>query len=131
MTKQGNKSKTQANPKNYSEASRTGSNRNVLKLFSWNIESRNSHGNSKFDDPLFLKTLGDRDIICLQETKGPVYLENFRSFNKNRTDSTSGGVSILVKNELNRGVTVINSSCNRDIIAVKLDKHFLTLKSTS
>ena len=87
-------------------------------MLSWNIESRKSNGNSKFDDPLFLKTLGDRDIICLQETKGPVYLENYRSFNKNRTDSTPGGVSILVKNQLNRGITVIKSSCNRDIIAV-------------
>ena len=65
-------------PKNFTTANRTGDYRNVLKLFSWNIESRNSNKDSKFDYLSFLRTLGDRDFICLQETKGPVYLPNYR-----------------------------------------------------
>ena len=40
MTKHKSKPKTQASPKNYSKANRTGSSRNVLKMLSWNIESR-------------------------------------------------------------------------------------------
>ena len=94
-------------PKNLTTANRTGEFRIVLKLFSWNIESRNTNKESKFNDLSFLNILGDRDVICLQETKGPVYLENYRSFNNNRSDSTSGGVAILVENELSKGVSAI------------------------
>ena len=78
--------------------------RGVLKIVSWNIESRTSEGCSKFDDSEFLKNIIQNDIICLQETRGPVYLENHRSFNSNRENSKSGGVAILVKNELSRGM---------------------------
>ena len=113
-------------PKNFTTANRTGDYRNVLKLLSWNIESRNTNKDSKFNDLKFLRILGDRDFICLQETKGPVYLPNYRSFNINRVDSTSGGVAILVKNELSKGVSVIKSDCTRDILAIKLNKLFLT-----
>ena len=50
-------------PKNFATANRAGDYRNVLKLLSWNIESRNSNKDSKFEDLAFLRILGDRDFI--------------------------------------------------------------------
>ena len=100
--------------------------RGILKVVSWNIENRKNTTGSKFEDNNFLAKIIENDIICLQETKGPVYLEGHRSFNNNRENSTSGGVAILVKNELSKGVSLLKTpdTHTNDIIAVKLDKNF-------
>ena len=65
--------------------------RSKLKIITWNINSRNmSHEGSKFMMPDFKTILNMNDIICLQETKGQVKLENYKAFNSNRPDSKSG-----------------------------------------
>ena len=103
--------------------------RNSLQIVSWNIECQNSSTiGCKFDDGEFAAFLGKHDIICLQETKGAVSLPNYRSHNQNRADSRSGGVAILYKNELSRGISRIKINSNPDIIAIKLHKNFFSTK---
>ena len=121
-------SRSKSNIKNNNPSN---SNRGGLKIISWNIESRNDATESKLHDTDFLKVITKNDIICFQETWGPVYLANHRSFNSNRTDSKSGGVAILVKNNISKGVSLIKTpnTSTTDIVAIKLSKYFSKLKT--
>ena len=103
-----------------------------LKILSWNIRSRNTtlEGNT-FNIPEFRSVLEQHDIICLQETKAVINLENYRCFNSNRKlknsdkiNSKAGGVAILVRKEIEKGITRITSKSTPDAIIIKLSKHY-------
>ena len=102
----------------------------TLSILSWNIQSHSSKefGN-KFLDREFLKNLYDSDIVCLQETKGPIKLANYAAFNSCRPASRSGGVSILYKKELSRGISRFNTKITPDAVIAKLNKNFFQLKT--
>ena len=102
--------------------------KSVLKLLSWNIQSSSSICGSKFDDPLFSNIFKDHDIICLQETRQSVKMNNFRAICNLRPGAKSGGVSILYNNGLVGGVDRINKNKgNNDIVICKLKKSFFKL----
>ena len=69
------------------------------------------------------------DIVCIQETKGPIKVTNYRAFNNNREwgARAGGGVAILVKNTISNGVSKIGTSLTPDAIAIKLNKNYFRL----
>ena len=97
--------------------------RNNLIVTSWNIQSRRSSEGDKFQDDDFLKYF-THDIICLQETKGPIKLKNYKAFNSNRSDSLSGGVAILYKPEIAHGISLYKTSISPDFLVIKFHKSF-------
>ena len=105
--------------------------RNKLEILSWNIQSRNSRveGN-KCLQPDFLKLITSADLICLQETKKPIKIQNYRCYNSNRPGGPKlgGGVAILVDNKIRQGATRVSTPTTHDAIAVKLSKHFFNTK---
>ena len=94
---------------------------------SWNIRDRIEDKANKFEIADFIKKFQNADILCLQETKGPVKLENYLAFNSNRKQSRSGGVAILVKSNIRKGVTQIKINETPDAIAIRLNKSFFKL----
>ena len=79
----------------------------------------------------FRAILDHHDIICLQETKATINLENYRCYNSNRKlsnsdeiNTKSGGVAILVRKELDIGITRITSKLTPDTLIIKLSKHY-------
>ena len=104
----------------------TVSNRRSVSIVSWNIQSRNSsHTGNKFNDPAFRKIFENHDIVCLQETKNDIKIENYCCYNNTRSGGpkAGGGVSILLKNTIKRGVKLISKTLP-DIIVVQLNKNF-------
>jgi exonuclease III len=99
-----------------------------LKIMSWNI-----HDIRMKDEGLksSLKDINDllmaNDLICLQETKEPVKIADFRCYNSNRKTSRSGGVCICIKNDISKGVVSINTKNCEDVVAVKLKKSFFAM----
>ena len=88
--------------------------KNNLKVLSWNIRSRNTLEGNKLNIAEFRSILERHDIICLQETKAIINLENYKCYNSNRKLSNSdkinpksGGVAILVRKELSKGIVRI------------------------
>ena len=95
----------------------------LQKIISWNIQSTNTNSSSKFEDPQFCAIFEHCPFVCLQEIRQPVKYPGFRSFNNTRRDQKHGGVCILIKNEIARGVKEVKSSIE-DVVACKLDKYF-------
>ena len=89
-----------------------------LSVTSWNINDRMGDKHNKFDDPDFIKHLNS-DIICLQETKAAIKVDNCTVYNKNRPDSRSGGVAIMFNNNLKPGITNVPTTHN-DIVSTVL-----------
>ena len=96
----------------------------TISILSWNIENQRSHEGNNFLDKEFTKNFSGVDIICLQETKGHVKYPNYKAYNSSRPDSISGGVSILLKNELSRGISRFHSKVTPDAVIAKLDRNF-------
>lgn len=99
-----------------------------LKFLSWNIhDMRLKEEGLKSSLKEFMEILLQNDLICLQETKEPVKIADYRCYNSNRKSSRSGGVCIGVKNDISKGVVPIDTSCCEDVVAVKLKKWYFGL----
>lgn len=102
--------------------------RHILQLMTWNVHDiRLRDEGIKTNIPDFQNIINATDIVCLQETKEPVKISNYRCFNSNRHSSRSGGVCIAIKNDISKGVIAINTKCCNDIVAVKLKKSYFGL----
>ena len=94
---------------------------------SWNIQDCVGDSTNKFEVSEFLSHITNNSIICLQETKAHIKLDGFISYNSNRKSSRSGGVCILAKNCIRKGISHIPCPESDDIVAIKLDKHFFQM----
>ena len=90
---------------------------------------------NKIKDHDFLDSIKKNDFITLVETwvsgKISVDIEGYYCFNKSRRKAKkakrySGGISVLVKKSLRKGVKLFSSKSNR-LVWWKLDKHFFNL----
>ena len=95
-------------------------------ILSWNIQDSVGDKTNKFEIAEFVSLFSSYSIVCLQETKLLVKIEGFMSYNSLRSDSRSGGVCILIQNNLRKGITSIKCECE-DFVVIKLDKHFFKL----
>ena len=99
-----------------------------MSIISWNIQSVNSPNDaypSKLLNPDFTQILGGGDIVCLQETKGPIKIPGYVFHDSLRPGHKSGGVSIGYKRGLQTGIrTIKGATGNPDIIICRLDKNF-------
>ena len=87
--------------------------KNSIKILSWNIQSPSSVDGSKFEIESFQNVFKDHDIACLQEIRREVHLVGYRSICNIRKDGKSGGVGILIKNELIEVIEFIkNTECS-------------------
>ena len=77
--------------------------KNNLKVLSWNIQSPSSFEGNKFENSEFQKIINEHDFACLQEIRRDIHLAGYRSICNTRSDKKSGGVGILIKNELSVG----------------------------
>ena len=84
--------------------------KNNIKLLSWNIQSPSSTEGNKFKDDSFSKIIAGHDLVCLQETRREVHLSGYRSICNTRKDKKSGGVAILIRNELVEGIPALASA---------------------
>lgn len=75
----------------------------------------------------FLKNINGMDVVCLQETKGPVKVANYKCYNSNRKNSRSGGVCICIKKELIGGIKRIDNAKHDDCVAVKFMKKYFKI----
>ena len=98
-----------------------------LKILSWNIQAPSSFEGNKFDNESFQQTIKGHDFACLQEIRRDVHLTGYRSICNTRNDKKSGGVGILVKNSLIKGVELIKNTENSDFLICRLDKEFFNL----
>ena len=92
--------------------------RHKISIMSWNIQDVIGDQTNKFEISEFLSKISKNSIICLQETKSQIKLEGFLSYNSNRKNSRSGGVCILIKNELRKGVSCISCKESDDIVII-------------
>ena len=108
-----------------------------LTVSSWNVNGLfrrvNGQRTSKLEDKLFLKNLSS-DIIALNETHAChndiIQLENYYCFSKCRSKNPSrlrGGVSILIKSSIRKGVKIFDSS-GTDIIWLRLCKEYFNFE---
>ena len=100
-----------------------------IKILSWNVQSTNNSRGSKFNDKEFLNILCNSDIICLQEVRQESKIPGFRTKSTLRDGEKDGGVSILYKNELHRGINKVNKFKMDDLIIIKLNKTFFKLEN--
>ena len=98
-----------------------------LKILSWNIQSAHSFEGNKFNIPSFQKTINSHDFVCLQEIRKEVHLKGYRSICNTRKGSKSGGVGILIRNELAQGTELVKNEQNTDYLICRLDKDFFNL----
>ena len=100
---------------------------NNLTVISWNIHDNRCHFGRKSDLPEFLDVIKDSSFFCLQETKGEVFIQGFKCYNKLRKGSRSGGTCIGVRRDLQMGVSQIKTT-DDDFQAIRLSKGFFGLK---
>ena len=101
-----------------------------MKFCSFNVEGLFD----KLQDKEFTQVIQSYDFITLVETwlptKSKISIEGFYSFSKSRKKNErarrySGGISILVKQNLKRGLKIIDEKCE-SFLWVKLCKDFST-----
>ena len=108
--------------------------KNFLRFGVWNIEGL--HG--KLNDTDFLSKINHFDLISLVETWLPygnpdVHIDGYCSFSKCRKEKSlssrrnSGGITILVKQSLQKGVKFLDKDSNEEFVWWKLDKSFFNL----
>ena len=101
--------------------------RNSISIMSWNIQDSVGDQTNKFEVDEFLNLFSKYSIVCMQETKSQIKIEGYVSYNSNRKGSRSGGVCILAKNHLRKGISLVPCPESDDIVSIKLDKHFFKL----
>ena len=108
--------------------------KNFLRFAVWNIEGLSC----KLNDIDFISKLENFDLISLVETWLPcgqnnINIDGFFSFSKNREDisqnsrRSSGGITILVKSSLRKGVKFLDKESTEEFVWWKLDKTFFKL----
>ena len=103
--------------------------KNSLNFLSWNIQAPSTTGEgNKFNIKEFKNVLLGNDFICLQEIRTDVHLTGYRSRCLTRKNNKSGGVGILIKNELLEGIEIIQKESCSDYIICKLKKEFFKLE---
>lgn len=95
-----------------------------IKILSWNIQSPSSKEGNKFELDSFQKVIMNHDLACLQEIRRDVHLTGYRSICSLRKDKKSGGVGILIRNELVDGTELVKNESNADYLICRLDKNF-------
>ena len=101
--------------------------KNNLRILSWNIQSSSSTEGNKFNDHTFSKIIAGHDFVCLQEIRREVHLAGYRSICNTRKDKKSGGVAILIRNELTEGIEIIKNISSSEYLICRLDKKFFKL----
>ena len=112
--------------------------KNSLSILTWNLEGLiTSDGTNKLRLPMVLNIVHRYDIICLNETwqdndnntnlNGYKQYTSFRSFKHKNAKRNSGGVAVLIKNNIAKGVSKLKSASD-DSIWLKLDKNFFGLE---
>ncbi len=110
---------------NVTKISNSSITKNTLKFLSWNIQAPTTTGEgNKFTIKEFNEVLLGNDFNCLQEIRTEVHLTGYRSHCLTRKDNKSGGVGILIKNELIEGVEIIQKESCTDYIICRLKKSF-------
>ena len=111
-----------------------------IKIGCWNIHGAyykvNGFDVNKLEDPLFLGTLKEHDILCLQETHCGLndlmnsHIHEFHGIPHCRKISNNnryfGGMLLLVRKTIRKGVKVVSTD-NRDILGIRLLKSFFGL----
>ena len=95
-----------------------------LKFLSWNIQAPSTCEGNKFEIRDFTNVIMNHDFVCLQEIRKNVCLPGYRAKYNLRKDENSGGVGILVKNELYEGLEFFKDKDGTDYLICKLDKNF-------
>ena len=103
-----------------------------LKFCSWNIEGLSG----KLEDEDFLSTINSFDCITLVENwlnNNTVDVQGFYSFSKFRQKSdkawrNSGGITVLVRSELRKGIRFLDKESSEQFLWWKLDKEFFHMK---
>ena len=85
-----------------------------------------SNGKPKYQDSDTMNLLNTHDIICLQEIRQDIPVPNFCDYSSVRLNKKTGGVAILIKDNLAEGLSIIETT-NPDIIVGKLQKSFFGL----
>lgn len=107
-------------------------NNTFLRFCSWNIEGLSG----KLNDSDFLSKIGQFDLISLVETwlidRSALNIDGFYSFSKCRkmpmnARRNSGGITILVKSSLRKGIKFFDKESCDDFVWWKLDKNFFHL----
>ena len=91
-----------------------------LKIGCWNIHHLKSLNQNKLNDATFIKEISLYDILCLQETKlnndETISITNYKTYMFSRPCENgfpvSGGMLVLIKPSIVKGVTILNSSCS-------------------
>ena len=104
-----------------------------LKIGTWNIEGLST----KLDDTDLISIISNFDIISLVETWLPYGqkfdIPGFYSFSKcrkklsHRSCRSSGGISILVKSCLKKGIKILDKDSDEEFVWWRLDKTFFKL----
>ena len=95
---------------------------NTLKILSWNVHGfRDASLGQKTNCPEFLSQLTESHIFLLQETKGPVEVDNYICYNKCRQDPRSGGLTIGVLSSLQKFVTITDTKRD-DMMAITISR---------
>lgn len=103
--------------------------KNSLNFLSWNIQAPSTTGEgNKFNIDEFTNVLLGNDFICLQEIRTEIHLKGYRSRCLTRKNTKSGGVGVLIKNELFEGIEIIQKESCSDFIICKLKKDFFKLE---
>ena len=103
-----------------------------LHLGVWNIEGLTN----KLDNPDFISKIKDFDLISLVETWLPygnqkINIDGYYSFSKHRKQKAqnarrnSGGITILVKSSVKKGIKFLDRESNEEFVWWKLEKSFL------
>ena len=107
-----------------------------LSIGAWNVNGIKSQIQNKLGNNQFNEKLSKHDIVCLIETHaGPdtvIQMKGYHTFQVNRPRSTgalrnSGGLAILVKKSIKKGVKFYNSS-SPELAWLKLSKEYFKLE---
>lgn len=114
---------------------------NSIALGCWNIDGLFSRANGqrlcKFDSDVFTDITCKLDIICLIEThcspQETLSLNGYQIYQKHRPKSPNstkhfGGIAACVKDEINKGVNILTTSCT-EILWIKLSRSFFNLET--
>ena len=103
-----------------------------LRIGFWNVNRLKSRKIPKLTDESFLSYILESDITGLSETHTeevpqiPGCYSICKPRKKSKNDIKSGGLAIVVKNSIKKGVQIVNTS-SADLLWVKLDKGFFRI----